>query len=140
MRVFTYVSEERFDPQAYDEDIIKREGVLYEAQIDSGTPTWAKYRIQTHHLEDESGYIQLGQVREHTYYKTTWEDLSVGPSSWTQYPDRYKFLSLEFTFGKDYVQTRRSAYSLLDWLGDVGGLTDALFLLVELVVAPFASF
>lgn len=34
----------------------------------------------------------------------------------------------------------RETYSLLDWLGDLGGLFDALFLIFSLIVAPVASF
>ena len=60
----TYVSEEHFDGQTFGQDSIKREGVFYTAQVDSRIPTWAKYRIQTHYLEDESDYLQLGQVNE----------------------------------------------------------------------------
>ena len=34
----------------------------------------------------------------------------------------------------------RQTYSFLDWLGDIGGLYDALRLIGLFVVAPFSSF
>ena len=34
----------------------------------------------------------------------------------------------------------RQTYSLLDWLGDMGGLLDALYLIGMIVMSPFAEF
>ena len=34
----------------------------------------------------------------------------------------------------------RQSYSILEWLGDIGGLFDALRLIGFLMVAPFANF
>lgn len=36
--------------------------------------------------------------------------------------------------------TERETYSLLEWLGDIGGLFDALILIAGAIVAPVASF
>ena len=53
---------------------------------------------------------------------------------------RYKYASLEFTFKKDLREIERATYHLLDWLGDCGGLLDALFFLTEYLVLPFTTF
>ena len=37
-------------------------------------------------------------------------------------------------------EIERSTYHLLDWLGDCGGLLDALFFLADLFIFPFTSF
>ena len=56
-------------------------------------------------------------------------------------PDnKYKFVSLNFQQGKDLRVVNRSYFSLLEWLGDWGGLLDALFLLAEFLIAPFSAF
>lgn len=34
----------------------------------------------------------------------------------------------------------KSLYSLLDWLGDWGGLSDALFLIADFLLAPLSIF
>ena len=34
----------------------------------------------------------------------------------------------------------RQTYSILDWLGDVGGLLDGLKIIGSLLIAPIASF
>lgn len=38
------------------------------------------------------------------------------------------------------ITISRSTYSLLDWLGDVGGLFDALNIIAEFMIAPIASY
>ena len=40
----------------------------------------------------------------------------------------------------DRLRWNRSTYSLLDWMGDLGGLFDALMTLCSLLVAPLANF
>ena len=40
----------------------------------------------------------------------------------------------------DTVMISRETYSILDWLGDIGGLNGILLSIVEICVAPFASF
>lgn len=34
----------------------------------------------------------------------------------------------------------RQTYSILDWLGDLGGLYDALFLIVKVILSPISVF
>ena len=40
----------------------------------------------------------------------------------------------------DLKNYSRETYSLLDWLGDLGGLIDILLMLAKLIVGPFASY
>ena len=40
----------------------------------------------------------------------------------------------------DTVIWNRSTYSTLDWLGDVGGLFDAIMILMYPLMAPFTAF
>ena len=68
------------------------------------------------------------------------------PSSWNKYPtkenpsNKYKFTSLEINMSIDKKVVNRETYSMLDWLGDLGGLYDALRLLCRFIVAPISSF
>ena len=52
-------------------------------------------------------------------------------TSWTSYPDKYKFFSLHFYLNQDVNATDRSTYDLLDLVSDIGGI-------LEVVVAFFA--
>lgn len=40
----------------------------------------------------------------------------------------------------DKLRWSRQTYSLLDWLGDLGGLHDALLILCRLLIDPVSSF
>lgn len=74
-----------------------------------------------------------------------WTGLKSEASSWNQFPTpdepnaKYKFVGLEFKQGKSIREINRETYSLLDWLGDWGGLMDALFMIAEVIVAPFSA-
>lgn len=52
----------------------------------------------------------------------------------------YKFSSIWIEFSQDQFMIERQSYSVLEWLGDIGGLFDALRLIGFLMVAPFAKF
>ena len=75
------------------------------------------------------------------------DNLNVLDSSWNKFPtdeneetrkNKYKFYSFEIELSKDLHQVNRQTYSILDWLGDCGGLLDALFTIGELLAGPFS--
>ena len=56
-------------------------------------------------------------------------------------PDRYyKITSSYVTLTMDQNVIERQTYSFLEWLGDIGGLYDALRLIGVLIMAPFTAF
>ena len=50
-----------------------------------------------------------------------------------EYDDQVQ-LSLSYEFNLDLSRVDRDVYNLLDWLGDVGGLRDALFIIGAFVM------
>ena len=71
---------------------------------------------------------------------------AAAPSAWIYFPTeenpstRFKYTSMEIKMSLDLVTWMRQTYSLLDWLGDLGGLFDALWYVVSLVVKPASAF
>ena len=67
-------------------------------------------------------------------------------SSWIYFPtveqphDRYKYLSIELNLNAHSKHITRTSYSLLDFLGDLGGLFGVLLEAGRLAVAPMSSF
>ena len=67
-------------------------------------------------------------------------------SAWNRFPteedplSRYKFTSVEINFSPDMITINRDTYSLLDWLGDLGGLLDALYIIASIFIFPIARF
>ena len=59
-------------------------------------------------------------------------------SRYADWPNSYKFTGIDLKYDVDLKVIERSTYSLLDWLGDVGGLYDGLKLIGTALVSPFA--
>jgi hypothetical protein len=47
-------------------------------------------------------------------------------TSWANYPDKYKFFSLDFYLNQDVRATDRSTYDLLDLVSDIGGILEVI--------------
>ena len=64
---------------------------------------------------------------------------------WINYPTKdnlnrdYKFGGIEFNKSQDLEHWNRNTYSFLDFLGDLGGLYDALKFVCLALVTPFSS-
>ena len=52
----------------------------------------------------------------------------------------YKFASILYWPSNEVIKSTRQTYNLLDWLGDIGGLNDALFIILEFTLIPFKKF
>ena len=52
----------------------------------------------------------------------------------------YKFVGLFTELSQNFITVERKTYSILEWLGDVGGLREGLLLIGVSLVAPFANF
>ena len=52
----------------------------------------------------------------------------------------YKFCSLWIELSQNVFKVERSTYSMLEWLGDVGGLYDGLILIFGSVIGSLSSF
>ena len=67
------------------------------------------------------------------------------PTSWINHPSivpngRYKFSSFQINLDNRIKVSNRQTYDVLDWLGDCGGLADALFRLASFVISVFTSY
>ena len=52
----------------------------------------------------------------------------------------YKIGTFWFSLHPSMTTIERQTYSILDWLGDVGGLFDGLKIIGSFIIAPIASF
>ena len=88
--------------------------------------------------------LQYGQYDDHEFYGFSMS--SAQPSSWINWPtedkpsNKYKYASIEFNMSSNIMNWNRTTYSILDWLGDLGGLFGMLFSLASLAVAPMANY
>lgn len=104
-------------------------------------PSWISLLLKTSFVHDESSMVQLGQSQEFTLHD--WVVGKIVPSFWNKFPtdeepnNRYKFVSLNIMQDKDLTLINRKTYSLLDWMGDLGGLNDCLIVIGSILVQPF---
>ena len=52
----------------------------------------------------------------------------------------YNFASVWIELDYQKIEIERSTYTILEWLGDVGGLFDGLLLILNYFMSPLATF
>ena len=57
-------------------------------------------------------------------------------SSWTNFPKKYKFTGIELLFDSNVNLVSRETYGFLEFLGDLGGLYDALRIIFGFFLGP----
>ena len=66
-------------------------------------------------------------------------------SGWIDFPTadnpyaKYKYSSVSFNLDLNMQVINRQTYMFLDWLGDLGGLFDALCLICAAIISPMQS-
>ena len=61
------------------------------------------------------------------------------PSAYASYPEAYKFVGLTISVDEKRSLIQRQTYSLLEFLGDIGGLYEFLYLFTYAVVKLLTS-
>ena len=95
-------------------------------------------------LNDETQFFQFGYSEDRNFY--SYQSTLPVASAWNKFPtledplSRYKFTSVEVNFSPDQQLVTRQTYSILDWLGDMGGLLDALYLIGMIIMSPISNF
>jgi hypothetical protein len=123
--------------KTYGYDTIIRESVIRDMQMNPRSPTWIPLDIQLGEIEDETAILQYGQYELTELFDFVLSDQL--PSFWNddliKKPDGYyKYGSLEIGWWLKKQITTRSTYSILDLLGDIGGLNEALLTICELIL------
>ena len=99
--------------------------------------------IDKYLLEDEISLLQYGQTEEIDFESIRLE--APEPSYFKEFPTKenptkfYKFNGLWLELGQSVYKVERQTYSLLDWLGDVGGLFDGLLIIFSSIMGSLAS-
>ena len=140
-----YFNNESFDQQSFGDESIERKSELIHFQFNADTPVWFNYMVQTNMVSDETQLFQLGESEDREFHSYV-DNIKSMYSAWQDFPTEenpytlYKYASMEINLFKDMRQINRQTYSLLDWLGDCGGLLDALFFIGEIFVNPISLY
>lgn len=105
-------------------------------------PAWTEAFLEYNTLIDEIDLVQIGQEKEVDF--TT---IAIGKELMTKFnewptkaePMIYKFNSYWLELRQLHTVIERETYSLLDMMGDVGGLYSGLCLIALNIIKPIAS-
>ena len=66
-------------------------------------------------------------------------------SAWATHPSvnpagRYKFTSANLYLDPRVLAFNRQTYDFLGWLGDIGGLIDAIYIILKIIMLPITTF
>ena len=132
-----------FQQHDYGAARISRTSTLQKQYSGTDTPSWTDTLIKMHELIDEVDIVQVGQVSDETferieYYQPEASRLSKWPTR--ENPKIYKFSTFWVSHHPSMTSIERKTYSGLDWLGDVGGLFEGLFVIGSFFISPIAYF
>ena len=87
--------------------------------------------------------FQMGQSTKDTFYELHMQQQLA--SAWTDDLEinlrgEYKFASVEIHQENSIYKINRQTYNLLEYLGDIGGLLDAMLFIAQLVLWPVYNF
>ena len=143
-QIQTLYNSERFQSNKFRDEKFLKKSRMAALYLDSSKPTWTHMTIEQSQLFDETDWLQFGQMNIENYYDYSFGLPEVSDmKDWPTKENPYK----QYKFGAAWVElstklnvVARSTYSLLDWLGDIGGLFGMLQLLGGALLGPFTLF
>lgn len=93
--------------------------------------------VNIHSVKESSSLLNFG----HMDITTEFMQMKFGQnqlSSWTQYPDSYKFYSVTFQLSQDTQETYRKRDDLLKMASNVGGFSIIIFRIFGFIVGQFS--
>ena len=115
-----------YDPNNYGDDAVSARMFQYEARIfqDNETLSYSQITITKQFLDSTENRFSLGVFSKQKTFFTFPEKLLI--ESYSKQPKDNETLMIEFYATDKVVEHKRVIYGLLDFLGDLGGLREAL--------------
>jgi hypothetical protein len=109
-----------------NKDVIKNESFFFQQYFDPTTPSSLNIQLHKNQFEDETDPMRFGwAVEEFNFFEVGLGSLESSP--YRDFPNNYKFIDMSVFMSSDMKTIGREGPTLLSWLGDVGGLSEALF-------------
>ena len=138
MRKIIYLNELKFDQNGYGEDRVIKQSIETSFRTLEDSANFMQVAINKNIVIDQDGLLQLTPANLDQFY--SYEFLEIQQSSARSWNNRFKFMGFNFEMGQQTKVIERQTYSLLDLLGDVGGLFDGLRYIVGYILAPALAF
>ena len=117
--------------------------MFHQQQVSEGENVWIKSVFKRNVLDDETNLLPIA-TDERVFH--TFELEKPQPTSWVNFPttlepnNKFKYASFDIYFSQDTQFWSRQTYSLLDFLGDLGGLYEAQKYIFGFLVSPISAF
>lgn len=135
--VYLVMNQNKIEVNKFGADAFVRQSESIKQQFNQKEPSWLDFQIKSTSVQDNTALIDFGVTDDEllSSYQLT------GPysSKWQQYPHHYKFVGVDVNFTTTLHVIERSTYGLLEFVGDMGGLLDALMIMGALLVYPMAE-
>jgi len=128
--ILTAQNTESFDAVDYSDDFIRKETKLDQLYLSQKASPRYFIDYQQHNVETNDSRLGLSSPKDTTYYAVETSRTGTIPD---EYPKAY--IAYWYQMSLHTVSETRNVYTVLDWLGDIGGLFDALSLIVGALVS-----
>ena len=138
-----YHNQQEFIPDAYFDDTVVRKSELTALWTINDQPVYSETFMHTNELIDETDLLQLGQTTVVSFETFgVGKSLTTGQSIWPtqENPGLYKFNSMWLELSNEHTIINRQTYSLLEMVGDIGGLFDGLLTIGHILLGPVAAY
>lgn len=123
----------RFSTSDFDEAKVAHEAKFIYIPINSQVREELVYKVQLTDLNLQDTYYQFSGLTEDEI--RIFQNLHVNNRPY-EFPDNVH-LQVTFEFDLTLYRVDRDVYSLLDWVGDVGGLNEGLYIGFKIVLGLF---
>ena len=129
-----------FQQDIYGDDTISKTAKKQSTNVDENHASYFQMEVQKNHLQDTTSLMQLDGSYESEF--NSFEISESKPSLMQNWPTKedpeahYRYTGIFILQSPDVHFIERQTYSLLEWLGDIGGLFDALRYLGCIVIGP----
>ena len=117
--------------------------LLHASYTTTERAVFTEARVKLNELVDETDLFQLGQQSVAEFTQVSFGSVpqvsSVNMWPTKETPGVFKFNSYWIILHQEVRTIERQTYSILTWLGDVGGLYDGLRILASSLIAPVAA-
>jgi len=127
------MNQQRFNASEFRENPVKSVREISYIKIPKNSPSNSFLSVRTNKVTTQDSFLSVGQntISEEFFEINKIRTEEVTPLG------RKTYSQMTFLIDYDIMVINRSIYSALDWLGDVGGLADALTILLEVGLSLF---
>jgi len=126
----------RMDLNKFEEASIGKESRVMNRQFDINQPSWIHGQLFSDVLNDDTTILNSGTVTRPFKHLQT---VGMYSSAWTDFPNKYKFISYQLNIFDSQVIHSRKTMNWMELVGNIGGLIGFINLFAAGIVSYFTA-